>query len=145
MLKKSSLDKIRRISLNVRRRILKLSYKYTLSNNNLGGLCGLSSYFLSQELLKYFKSTKYCYGFFYRSRTNYCGHAWIEVDDYIVDITATQFEKVPTTVLILRKENANKYKKLVDGKRGLDQLRDWSDWQNPFKWKKQYKKIVGIK
>lgn len=65
---------------------------------NLTGLCGISSFILKKAFEKYGYKANLVYGNFYQQG----GHAWIECDGFIWDITATQFgekEKVLITHL----------------------------------------------
>lgn len=47
-------------------------------------------------------------------------HCWLETEDYLVDITYTQFDKKSPKVLVLRK-NCEKY---------FDYLENWEQWKS---------------
>lgn len=90
MLEKKKLRLVKKLGLQVRERVKKLNREVLglglCWNYNLQGGCLMASYMLRYVLDKHGVSSKLMRGEF-----NGCYHWWIEVDDYIVDITATQF------------------------------------------------------
>ena len=64
-------------------------------NKTLRGACGVSSWHLMSLLQQHNINAKYCYCI---------GHYWVEVDDFVIDITAKQFDKKYPEILILSKK-----------------------------------------
>ena len=77
-----------------RRHFLNRSKKITLA-----GYCLLASDLLYHRLKNKSFKPKFMVGENY-----YKGHCWIEIDDYVLDITATQFG-CKTKILLIKKEN----------------------------------------
>lgn len=61
-------------------------------------------------------------------------HFWVEVDDYIIDLTATQFEKVPSIFMYKQKDHERKYYHLADyvEEEAINYLKTWIPEENPF-------------
>ena len=84
-----SLIKIRRIAKEVR----KCAEKKWRWGRDLGGMCGIASVMLHKELLESGIATDIVCNSW---------HAFLEYQDYIIDITATQFD-VPKAVFIKKR------------------------------------------
>ena len=72
--------------------------------HNLMGYCGVAARYIELLANKQNIHPIFVCGYFnsyYRTLDKYnniSGHCWIELDDYIVDITATQFKKASTKI-----------------------------------------------
>lgn len=59
-------------------------------HKTLGGACGIASCYLMQLAKKENINVKFCHGLFFKGKQS-CYHCWVEYNNIIYDITATQF------------------------------------------------------
>jgi hypothetical protein len=64
--------------------------------------CAVASYTLAQVITQRVTPVTFVRGFFDMNRTQWAPHCWIEVDQHVVDITATQFGSEYAAVRILK-------------------------------------------
>jgi hypothetical protein len=65
--------------------------KFEEGSEDLAGYCGIAAYYLHQLAKARGIETALVVGTFYHDDRDISGHAWIEYQDWIIDITATQF------------------------------------------------------
>lgn len=96
------------------------------------GLCGDASIALKNSLKSYgYKEAKAFYGFFIDNKGTKHPHCWVEVNEEVIDVTATQFENVKHDVKIFRiKTNSLAYKIHYDKVEELKAVKDISDNYN---------------
>jgi len=103
-------------------------------HSSLAGLCLICSYKLRNRLVEYNYKPKLCLT---------SGHAFLKIDDKILDITATQFDR-DRIVFAPVTEFQNWYYQSeyeLDDLTELENLvEEWTDSQNPFK----LHKVEGI-
>lgn len=62
-------------------------------------------------------------------------HCWLEIGDYIVDVTAKQYNKKFPAVLIKRKYDQNIENYWDNGQYGLEEhieeMKKWPEWEQP--------------
>ena len=68
------------------------------------GLCGWVSIVLGAVLSNEFPDEMF---FYVSGKSGEMSHAWIEYYDYVIDITADQFEKVTEDILIVRRGDSS--------------------------------------
>lgn len=98
---------------------------------DLTGLCAIASNHLYLQFKKHNIKSKFVKGYYKNN-----SHCWVEVDDKIIDITATQFN-VKQKIFITNKNN-KKYIKESVGLTALSGVKLWG-YQNP----NNYKLIYG--
>ena len=89
--------------------------------DGLGGMCGLASHFLMHNLARAGVASQ-----FIMATANNAAHCWIAVDDFNVDITATQFH--PVSPIYHFKGAVDRHSILADYFRGRHNAvypRDW--------------------
>jgi len=103
-------DEIRRVATTVRKMVELDAMDLDIADDlsTLEGACKYASYALSKML----PGSVYTYGRYLANGERH-GHAWVEVDDVIVDITATQFD-AEVAVTIVEKAS-RRYVKYVEG------------------------------
>jgi len=70
-------------------------------------------------------------------------HCWVELGEYIIDITATQFQ-IKHPVYIVKKDKysfARDYTYQVIGRKAYEELKKWG-MQSPFRYKRIIERIV---
>ena len=103
------------------RRILEKELKDNYPSD-LAGACGLASYFLMREAERAGLYANYISGYF-----KGCNHSWVEFEDRIIDLTATQFGILKETYVV--KKNNRKYQKefqTSDVEEAYEAIRSWS-------------------
>jgi hypothetical protein len=106
------------------------------------GACAISSLLLARVLKANNYKAKFVIGYVLRNKKDY-NHAFVIIDDEIIDITASQF-KLPK---IYRQEiKSSMYFIEKTGYEALRELYSWPETQNPFNYKKElyhiYKNIL---
>jgi len=117
--------------------IRKKAYNFAMSDaskeydfhheDNLSCMCAVASYALYKDLLKkgYNSDTvKFVEGDF---EDEYCGHCWIEIEGFIVDVTATQFG-IENEIYITKIGKDRRYIK----ERETDLMPNWHMKQTPY-------------
>lgn len=68
----------------------------------LAGMCGIASFALKQALIHHNIEANVKWGHFYGDRKKFCptfgfgwGHCWVDTENYLIDITASQFDHKP--------------------------------------------------
>lgn len=108
-------------------------------NEDLCGACAISAVALSKRLNKLGIKAKVKTG-------NYdgdAGHAWVETDKYLVDLTYTQFDGSSPKVLILDKKS-RAFKRHMTNWDNVKVKRNFSDWggeEHPSNWKYVVQKV----
>lgn len=97
-----SMMQIRTLARNVRQWAEKNATKYEAYEDDLCGMCGIATTKLSHELLK--KGIKHKLILVDATESTGEEHCFIYVNNYIVDVTATQFGK-DTKVCIVHKDD----------------------------------------
>jgi hypothetical protein len=96
MIYPSSLNEITRLAEEVRGAIKKLAVeiereeRYAVDTYSLDGMCAIASYTLQQVLLDHEYESEFVLAILDIDDLN-CSHCWVEIDGWIIDITATQF------------------------------------------------------
>jgi hypothetical protein len=137
---------IKKIAKIVRETVVRDSirndYSIATDYKTLRGACGYASY----GLYKVVPGSSFVLGQFNDERDgNWKSHAWIEVNDKIIDITASQFGITSEIYIINKKGNrARKYKPMMyNGKA----IREVMTWEYPEKWifslPKRLRKRIG--
>ncbi len=99
------------------------------------GSCGDASLLLAEHLRsKEIEHIVYVRG--ERTGENWCTHAWLEIDDVIVDLTADQFDGISERVLVTRERSwHNQFKvvaryapNLLSEDPAIGELRRFSAW-----------------
>ena len=81
----NEIQRIKRIANNVRKWAENNRGKFKVKEN-LTGMCGIASYELFKRLSRAKLKPTLCHSYF--------GHAFIECNKHIIDVTATQFTKL---------------------------------------------------
>lgn len=89
------------------------------------GMCGDASIALKNSLKSYGYEAKAFYGRFIGGGRS-LPHCWVETDDEVIDITATQFSGINTTVFRIRKDSKD-YKKLYHRVDEIKSVKEVSD------------------
>lgn len=90
---------IRRVGLVVRRFLRRLRRYYPESiTEDFMGACAIASTTLTRILKRCGLPATFVLGRFYTPAGQHSSHAWVEVDGVIVDVTATQFGKLPAVL-----------------------------------------------
>ena len=100
-----NMSKIRKIASNVRKWAEKNKNKYEAFDDDLCGMCGVATAKLSHELLK--KHIKHKLILVDGSESTGVEHCFIYLDNYIIDVTATQFGK-DEKVCIVHKDDVKR-------------------------------------
>jgi hypothetical protein len=117
-------------------------------NEDLSCMCAVASFALHEALKRRGIRSKVIKGCYYLSpksqKNDDMGtlgmtHCWLEVDDKIVDITATQFDVTPKVYIV---SNRNQKYRVIQEVTDYDFLRDWG-CQRPSP--KLSKKLIGRK
>lgn len=120
-----NVKKAKELALVIRNSLeTQLHQNHKYFSKDLCGACGLASYTLYNKLTQLDIESSLIFGYF-KKETN--SHCWVEIDDYIIDITATQFG-VKHGVYVLPK--SKKYQEVTK----IDDLRYFKFWrylQNP--------------
>lgn len=95
------MEKILRIARSTRRWAKRTVKQTVFQNDNLGGFCAIGAVRLFQNLRKEGVNAKLAV-----THSTWGGHCYVLVDNYIVDVTATQFGQEP--VLIVSTKEAYK-------------------------------------
>lgn len=119
---------------------------------NLQGGCAIASYVLYKALIKLGCKPK-----FVMADSGFGSHCWIELEDMVIDLTATQFNTKYTKslglsdcqkVLIIKKNSyLNKipqlkdYKDICYNKKAIESTKDWEQ-QSPLVYTKELKKFI---
>lgn len=118
----------RRAGLTVRRFLHRLRRRFPKSIfPDLTGGCGIGAVVLVRILRRAGLRPELILGTFERNP-----HAWVEVDGEIVDVTATQFGKLPA-VLIEEKDD-DRYNALWSGREARRALRRWGKIDGVQRW-----------
>lgn len=95
--------------------------KFAIKNNKIGNpvtlecYCAIGAYTLNKILKSCKFKTQFITGTYYDDiADNVCYHCWVEINEHIVDITATQFSGITNRVHMISKEN-KLYKKELQG------------------------------
>lgn len=137
MKRSPDLSKLLKLAKVTRSRIENLS-KVEGGSSNLAGYCAVAARHLQlladgENLRPVFVSGLFMgYNRILGTYGQICGHAWVEFEDYIVDITATQFKKVVTKIdrdfskkIYLCKNSNPHYKKVYTGDAARKYARTW--------------------
>jgi hypothetical protein len=117
-----------------------LQKEYGTWRDNLCGMCAIASSMIFNECKRQGIRAKFVY-----ADKKYEGHCWIEVQGYIIDVTATQFGKGIDSVIVERKQNITNTVLLQDwydnprvvikkacSIRSINSfVKDWCDTQQP--------------
>jgi hypothetical protein len=136
-MKQSQLIQLLKIAEIARCRI-ELLAKHEQGPSNLTGYCGIASRYL-QKLAnaqgifpKFICGTFRFYNRIFDKYLTWSGHSWLELNDVIVDITATQFKDVKTKVNrsfgnpVYYSSNSNPhYLKYSDGMEAIRLVESW--------------------
>jgi hypothetical protein len=110
---------------------------------DLAGACAIASYTLYRCLIKLGYQPKLIMA------DSGCGcHCWVELNNYIIDLTATQFNKALPKVLIVSKYSYKKlipelknYKTLSNNKNAVKFIKTW-DQQSPLIYLSKIRRLV---
>lgn len=110
---------------------------------DLGGACAIASYTLYRCLIKLGYEPKLIMA------DSSCGcHCWVELNNYIIDLTATQFNIALPKVLIVSKFHYKKlipelknYKTLLNDKNAVKFIKTWNQ-QSPIIYSSKIKRLV---
>jgi len=106
---------------------------------NFGGACGFMSYAMYLLLRRLGEKPKLAVaGGIYVG----CSHCWVEVDGYIVDLTATQFGYKKPVQVVTRPSEWHKPRK-YEGRKALAELKSWNGRQNPLGSTREINRAVG--
>ncbi len=110
---------------------------------NLAGACAIASYAMYRALIKFGYKPEFIIA------DSGCGcHCWISLDDYIIDLTATQFNMSLPKVLITKNKDYFKaipeLKNYYSIKKNSSAVRDTRKWnqQSPIIYTKEIRKII---
>lgn len=89
---------VRTLASRVRKAVKKWVYPNpAISHRRLAGACGIASYTLYKALKrKGYNPNLVCWV------SQFGGHAWVELGDIVIDVTATQFGKYPAVYIVSR-------------------------------------------
>ena len=111
--------------------------------DNLLGACAIASYVLQRALVKLGYKPKFVMADSYDG-----AHCWIELDDYVIDLTATQFNMSLPKVLITKKKyyydsipELNSYNSIFFNRKAVSLVKNWQD-QSPIKYYKEINKLI---
>ena len=120
---------LKRLGLMLRRELKPFIDENTPKDfyGNFGGACGFMSYAMYQLLRRLGEKPRLAVagGIFAG-----CSHCWVEIDGYIVDLTATQFGYTRPVQVVTRPSEWHKPRK-YEGAAALRELRTWKGGQNP--------------
>jgi hypothetical protein len=110
---------------------------------NLAGACAIASYSMYRALIKLGYNPKFIVA------DSGCGcHCWVEIDSYVIDLTATQFNMTLPKVLISNKNSYFKaipelksYYEVKVNRNAVKSTRTW-DQQSPIIYTKEIRKII---
>lgn len=112
--------------------------KYEIYPKSLCGACCVSAYQLVKVLKEHNIKAKVHTGF-----NSYCGHAWVETEDYLIDLTYTQFNRKSPKILIVSKKEY-RYKQMRKRWDFISVPRSFADWtrfESPRMWKQIQKAL----
>jgi hypothetical protein len=107
------------------------------------GACAISSLLLAKVLRSCNYKAKFVVGFFLKNKKDY-NHAFVIIDDKIVDITAGQFNLSTINIQCIKN---SQYFIEKTGYNALHEINSWPGFQNPFFYKKElfyiYKNVIN--
>jgi hypothetical protein len=98
-------------------------------SENLWGACGYASY----GLYRMIPGSVLVIGSYKAKHTLGFTHCWVETEDKIIDLTATQFG-LQSKIYILKK-NGNRAKKYTPKMKGKKAIIELNSWDYPANWK----------
>lgn len=124
---------------NVRKWIDKI---YDIDINNMQGACAIASYTLYRSLKKKGYSADFVLAW---NEDAYEGHAWIEINNYVIDLTYKQFNYIfENDILIIKKEEysrniptINNFNIIYKNRKAIKEVKTWTKNQNPFNYLRQ--------
>lgn len=121
---------IRRVGLVVRRFLHRLRRYYPDNfTERLEGACAIGSATLARILRRCGLPATFVLGRFYCPSGAYSSHAWVEVDGAIVDVTATQFGRLPA--VLVAKVGDQRYDPYWRGNGAVGIANGWGKYQAP--------------
>ena len=121
---------IRRVGLVVRRFLRRLRRCYPENfTERLEGACAIGSATLARVLRRCGMPARLVIGAFYKGDEFVSFHAWVEVDDRIVDVTATQFGRLPA--VLVTDTSDDRYHPSAKGRAAVHGANTWSGNQAP--------------
>ena len=119
---------LRRAGLTVRRFLHRLRRRFPHSIfPDLTGGCGIGSVILTRILRRAGLRPVLVLGTFERSP-----HVWVELDGEIVDITATQFGRLPA--VLIEEKGDDRYDALWLGRDAKLAIKEWAKSNHPNRW-----------
>jgi hypothetical protein len=91
------------------------------NSRDLEGWCAIASSFLVKKLKERKIKAEFVKGSF-----KHGSHCWIECENYIIDLTATQFSSITKKVFITLK-NDKRYRNRVNPKKVIEELSSWRE------------------
>ncbi len=116
---------------------------YVVENINpesFSGACAISAYTLNNVLKRLGYQSEFAIGYFYKKNFS-TSHAFVIVENQIVDISATQFGKSYPEVYITDIDD-KQYRVVFVGSKAYKDLGKWVEKQNPFNHKRKLIKIA---
>jgi hypothetical protein len=137
-------NSIKKIGKFVRSNVIEWTKdNYDIDKWNLAGACAIASYTLYKCLIK----LKYKPKFIVAEGCN-GAHCWLELDNYVIDLTATQFNMALPKVLITNKNyyfkaipELKSYYEVKVNRSAIKSTRTWNQ-QSPIIYNKEIRKII---
>lgn len=135
-------SKIRATAHATRRWAKSLQRQYLIWSKDLECMCGIANF----ELFKRLKNQHFKVSFVTNS-----DHCFVEWNEFIVDIAATQFGSCYPAVTIVRRPQPNEFqwhrsrKKMTLLSNARRFFQPWPEDQCPFRWKKDYERQKKIR
>ena len=105
-----------------------------LFDESLCGTCAIGSFSLAKILKDY--GAVLVSGDYVVNPESFTPHCWVEIGDYIIDCTYTQFETASDVKIIKQNTRlASRYKKLFVDEKAKRDIRSWDGFQSPKFWK----------
>jgi len=110
---------------------------------NLAGACAIASYVMYRALIKFGYKPQFIMA------DSGCGcHCWVELDNHVIDLTATQFNMALPKVLITKKidyfKSIPELKSYYDSKKNNSAVSSTKNWdqQSPIIYNKEIRKTI---
>lgn len=130
----NELEQIEKVAYKIRNDLDMVQKHKKFWTKGLRGACAVASHLIKQELDKIGINSDICYG--QRKRWG-CGHALLETENYLIDITYTQFKAGHSVVIIDKKDQVlisyylGGFKDNKIEKQEVDFFNCWGEYQNP--------------
>ena len=128
-----AIEEAKQVNISLKNSLKETFFK-EIFDESLCGTCAIGSFILASRLKAY--GAVIVSGDYVVTEEQYTPHCWVEIDDYIIDCTYTQFDNSYDVKVLKQSSRLGiRYKKLFVATKAIRDISSWDDYQSPKFWK----------